>query len=184
MGTSVSRSWRDLALDGAEHLALLDHAHVVEGAQVVGVHGEERDELVDPLGHPLVERRERLEVLGDLGPLGGVLLEEPLLDDEGDVLLGDADLLEAVADAADGVGDAGEPRVVEDRLLQAGDETEPGRRGDLADLAQEGEVVDELAVAPAAEVVEQLVEDEEQARGRGGRPRRPPSCRRRRPSSS
>ena len=83
-------------------------------------------------------------MLGDLRPLGGVL-EEPLLDDEGDVLLGDADLLEAIADAADGVGDAGEPRIVEDGLLS------PAMRrnrvdGDLADLAQEGEVVDELAV--------------------------------------
>ena len=41
------------------------------------------------------------------------------------ILFGDADLFEPVADAADGVGDAGEPGVVEDRLLQARDETEP-----------------------------------------------------------
>jgi hypothetical protein len=44
---------------------------------------------------------------------------QPLLDHVCNVFARDAYLLEPIADPADRVGDASEPRVVEDRLLHA-----------------------------------------------------------------
>ena len=88
--------------------------------------------------------------------------EEALRDDVGNVLARDADLLEAVLHAPHGLGDELEARVVEEALLHAGHEAEPRARADLADLAQEVEVEDQLLLLAGAEEVEQLVDDEQQ----------------------
>ena len=47
--------------------------------------------------------------------------------------------------------------------MHAGDEPEPAAAGELADLAQDREVVDEAGVAPLAEEVEQLVDGDQEA---------------------
>ena len=126
------------------------------------MHREEPHELVEPLVHVAVEPGERRQVLADAGLLRARLPEQPLGHDVLDVGPGDADLLEAVLHAPQAVGHVVEAGAVEDRLLHAGDEPEAQVLGDLAHLAQEVQVEDELLVLPALEVVEQLVHHEQQ----------------------
>ena len=126
------------------------------------MHREERDERLEVLRHSLVGRGELLEVLADLGLLLRGLAQQPLLHDEGDVVAGDAHLREALLHPANGVGSAGEARVVEDRFLDATDEAEASRLADLADLAEHGEVDAQFVVPARREVVEHLVEHEQQ----------------------
>ena len=149
--------------EGLQNLALLRDEHALERLEVGGVHGEQAHELVHPLVHGAVERRKRLEVLADERLLLGVLLQQALGNDEGNIFARDADLLEAVFHASQRVGDELEARVVEEALLHAGDEAEPSASADLADLAQEVKVEDQGLLLAGAEVVEQLVDDEQQA---------------------
>jgi hypothetical protein len=93
----------------------------------------------------------------------GSLLEQPLGHHEAHVLAGEQDLGEAVLDAPQAVGDVLEAAAVEDRLLHAGDEAEAQVFADLADLAQEGEVQHQRVVLAGAQVVEELVDDEQDA---------------------
>ena len=125
--------------------------------------GEEAHELVHALVHAAVELGEGGQVLPDFHLLVGGLLEQTLGHDELDVLAGDEDLLEAVLHPAHAVGDEGEPRAVEDGFLHAGDEAEAQVLADLADLAQEVQVEDQLLILARAQVVEQLVHHQEQA---------------------
>ena len=127
-----------------------------------GMHREEPHELVEPLVHVPVEPRERRQVLADARLLLARLAEQPLGHDVLDVGPRDADLLEAVLHPPQAVGHVLEAGAVEDRLLHAGDETEAQVLRDLAHLAQEVQVEDQLLVLPALEIVEQLVDDEQQ----------------------
>ncbi len=126
------------------------------------MHGEEPDEVVHPLVHRSVERGELGEVLADAPLLLGRLLEQPLRHDVGHVLAGDAHLLEAVLDPSEGLRDELEARVVEEALLDAGDEAEAGGLADLAHLTEEVEVEDELLLLARAQVVEKLVQHQQE----------------------
>ena len=148
---------------GLEHLALFHRGDPLEGVDVVRMHREEAHELVHALVHAAVELGEGGQVLPDFHLLVGGLLEQTLGHHELDVLAGDEDLLEAVLHPADAVGHEGEARAVEDGFLDTGDEAEPQVLADLADLAQEVEVEDQLLVLARAQVVEQLVHHQEQA---------------------
>ena len=152
-----------LVRERRQDLPLLHQRHLLEGLQVGRVDGEQRDERLQVLSHPVVGGRERLEVLSDHRPLLWRLAQQALLHHVGDVFPGDADLREALLDPPHRVRGAGEPGVVEDRLLHAAHEPEPGRLADLADLPQHGKVDAKLVVAPRCEVVEHLVEHEQQA---------------------
>jgi hypothetical protein len=125
--------------------------------------GVKGDELLESLRHPIERRRKALELLADLGLLRGVLAEKPFLDDICDVLARDADLLEPVTHAPNSVRRGSEPRVVEQRLLDTRDEPEACRPTNLADLAQEREVDDQLSVSTGAQVVQEFVEHEQQS---------------------
>jgi len=94
--------------------------------------------------------------------LGG-LLEQTLGHDEFDVAAGNEDLLEAVLYPADAVGDKGEARAVENGFLDTGHEAETQILADLADLAEEVEVEDQLLILAGTQVVEQLVDHQQQA---------------------
>ena len=146
-----------------QHLALLDQGDEFEDPQIRRMHRVQRDELLDVLGHPLISRRELLQVLADLRLLFRRLAQQPLLDNEGDVLARDAHLGEPLPDPDHRIGGARETRVVEDRLLHPADKPEPGRLANLADLAQHGEVHPEFVVAPRGQIVQHLVEHEQQA---------------------
>jgi len=148
---------------GLEHVTLLNHVDALKGLDVGRVDGEEPGKLVQTLGHAAVKGRELAQVLGDAGHLLVGLAEQPVGDDVGDVLAGDAHLLEAVAHPAQLLGDEGKAGAVEERLLQATEEAEGRQRCHLAQLAQEAQVEDELALLARAQVVEQLVDDEEDA---------------------
>ena len=127
------------------------------------MHREEADELVHALVHVAVEFGEGRQVLADLGLLLAGLLEQTLGHHELDVLAGDENLLEAVLHPADAVGHEGKARAVEDGFLDTGDEAEAQVLADLADLAQEVQVEDQLLVLAGAQVIEQLVHHQEQA---------------------
>ncbi|MEI2688596.1 MAG: hypothetical protein V9H69_02365 [Anaerolineae bacterium] len=71
------------------------------------------------------------------------LAQQPLGHHVGDVVAGDAHLLEAVAHPAQLVGHEAKARVVEQRLLHASHEAEGGQLHDLAQLAQEAQVHDQ-----------------------------------------
>ena len=123
--------------EGLQHLALLDHRDPLERVDEVGVDREQPYELVQPLVHVAVEPGEWLEVGPDSCLLLGRLLQEALGHHVLDVGPRDADLLEAVLHPAQAVGHVGEPGIVEDGLLQAGDEAEAQILADLAHLAEE-----------------------------------------------
>ena len=125
--------------------------------------GIELDEAVHPLVQRAVQVREPFEVFADHPALFGRLAQEPLRDDVGHVLAGDANLLEAVLDPPEGVGHELEPGIVEEALLDAGHEAEPRRPADLSHLAQEVQVEDERLLVACSQVVEQLVQHEQQA---------------------
>ena len=127
------------------------------------MHGVERHERLDVLSHPLVGRSERQQMLADHRLLLRRLAQQTLLNDEGDVLPGDAHLGEPLPDPDNSVGGACEAWVVEDRLLHAADEPEPSRLAYLADLAQHGQVHAEFVVAPRSQIVQHLVEHQQQA---------------------
>ena len=112
----------------------------------MGWTGKRRNELFELLGHPAVEWGELLKVLPDLGLLLVGLPEQPLGDDVGHVLADDASLLEPVLDPHQAGGDELELRVVEQALLQPGDEPEADQLADLADLPEEAEVKDQVVL--------------------------------------
>ena len=148
---------------GLEHLALFHHGDPLEGVDVIGMHREEPDKLVHALIEPAVVFGKRHQVVADLGLLLGGLLEQALGHDEFHVAAGDKDLLEAVLHPADAVGDKSEARAVENGFLDTGHEAEAQVLADLADLAEEVEVEDQLLVLAGAQVVEQLVDHQQQA---------------------
>ena len=150
------------ARQGAEDLALLHRGHPLEGVDVVGMDREQVHVLVHALVHAPVEAGEGREVFPDLRLLLARLAQQALRHDELHVPPGDADLLEAVLHPADAVGDEGEAGAVEDGLLHAGDEAEAEILADLADLAQEVEVEDQLLVPARAQVIQQLVHHQQQ----------------------
>ena len=90
-----------------------------------------------------------------------VLLEEPLGDDVGHILARDAHLLETVLDPPEAVRSELEARVVEKTLLNTGDKAEARALTELPDRAEEVQVSHQLLLAVGAEVIEQLVKDEE-----------------------
>ena len=148
---------------GSQRLALLHRRDSIEGVDVFGMNGEQADVLVQGFVHPPIKPGEVREVFSHLGVLLTGLAQEPLGDDELHVAPGDQHLLETVLDPPQIVGDERESLAVEDRLLYAGDEAQPEVAARLAEFAQEVEVEDEVLVPSRAEVVQQFVDDEEQA---------------------
>ena len=76
--------------------------------------------------------------------------------------MNDVDLFEAVAHAPYALADEGEAVVVEDGLLDSGHEPESEVLADLANLAQEVEVEDDLLIVAAAQVVQEFVDHQQQ----------------------
>lgn len=111
----------------------------------------------------MVERREPPQVVGDAGELLVGLPQQPFGYHEGDVLAGDAHLLEAVTHSAQLLGHEREARAVKQRFLESSDEAEGGQGRNLAELTQEAEVQDQLLLTAGAQVVQQLVHDEQDA---------------------
>ena len=136
----------DLGAEGLQHFPLLGDGDGLEDFQVGRMDREQSHELFEPFGHAAVERRELLKVFPNLGLLLVGLGQQPLGDDVGHVLPDDAKLLEAVLHPAQALGDELELRVVEQALLQAGDEAEADQLADLADLPQEAKVEDEFVL--------------------------------------
>src|SRR5947209_19785924 len=89
-----------------------------------------------------------------------ILAEEPLGDDVGNVVASNSNLFEAILHPSQWLGDELKPRIVEERLLHSGDESEAGPFADFPQLAQEREVEDERLIASGAEILEQLVDHE------------------------
>ena len=104
------------------------------------MHGEQADVLVHPLVHVAVELGEGREVGADLVLLVSRLLEQTLRHYKAHVLPGEKNLGEALVHAAQTVGHMLEAAAVEDGFLHAGHEAETQVLGDLADLAQEGQI--------------------------------------------
>ena len=147
---------------GPEDLALLDGGHPFERVDVVRVDRKQVHVLVHPLVHAPVESGERREIRTDLRLLLAGLPQQALRHDELDVAPGDEDLFETALYAANAVGDECEAGTVEEGLLHAGDEAESEVLADLADLAQEVEVEDQLLVPARPEEVQQLVHGQQQ----------------------
>src|ERR1035441_1470357 len=84
-------------------------------------------------------------------------------DDELNVRGSDLHLLEAIFYTADGVSDVGKSATVEDGFLNTCHEAEAEIFAHFADLAKETKVKNQGLVAAAAQVVEQLVHDQQQA---------------------
>ena len=145
-----------------ERTALLGEAHALEHVDVVGVNGEQTDVVVQALVHVAVETRERGQVVANLLLLVGRLLEQAFRDHELQVLLRQQNLNEAIANAAQAVGDELEARAVENGFLHACDETEARVLANLADLAQERQVIDEVTAFARAQVLKEFVDDEQQ----------------------
>ena len=152
----------DLGAERFQNFSLLGDRDRFEDLQVSWVDREKPDELFKPFGHAAVKRGEFLKVFPNLGPLLIVLGQQPFGNDVGHVLPDDANLLEAILHPAQAVGDELELRVVEQALLQARNEAEADQLADLADFPQEAQVEDEVVLFAGAEVVEQLVHDQEQ----------------------
>ncbi|OPY78412.1 MAG: hypothetical protein A4E70_02381 [Syntrophus sp. PtaU1.Bin005] len=126
------------------------------------MHREEPDKLVHALVEPAVEFGKGHQVITDLGLLLGGLLEQTLGHDEFHVAASNKNLLEAVLHPADAVGDKGETRTVENGFLDASHEAEAQILADLANLAEEVEVEDQLLILAGAQVVEQLIDHQQQ----------------------
>ena len=148
---------------GFEHLAFFHHGNPLEGVDVIGMHGKEPDELVHALVEAAIVFGKGHQVVADLGLLLCGLLKQTLGHNEFDVATGNEDLLEAVLHPADAVGDKGEARAIENGFLDTGHEAEAQVLADLADLAEEVEVEDQLLVLAGAQVVEQLVDHKQQS---------------------
>src|SRR5438105_4863676 len=115
--------------------------------------GEEAHELVEALAHSAIELRERLQVSPNFGFLIDGLSQETPGDDELDVVACDEDLGEAVFDPVKRGGHELETWIVEEHLLQAGDDAKAQVLRDFADLAQEAEIEHELLVLARAQEV-------------------------------
>ena len=141
----------DGTTEGAQRLALLHQCDALEHVEVGGVDGEKPDEILQAFGHGWVERRKALQVAMDPPALIGCLAQQAFGDHEGHVGAGDAHLLETVARPAHGVGHKLEARAIEQQLLHAPDEAEASQPADLAQLAQEVEIEDEIMLLATAQ---------------------------------
>ena len=91
------------------------------------------------------------------------LLEQALGYDEFHVTAGNEDLLKAVLHTADAVCNKSEAWAVEYGFLNTSHEAKAQVLTDLADLAKEVEIENQLLVLAGAQVVEQLVDHQQQA---------------------
>ena len=162
---------RDVLLDeaanrgaeGLQHLALLGDVHAFERVEIGRMDGEEAHELVHAFVHRAVERRElSAGARGSSACCLASFLSSRSDNDVGDILASDADLLEAVLHAPQGVGDELEARLSNRLSCTPAMKRKRVLSADLADLAQEVEVEDQLLLFAGAQVVEQLVDDEQQ----------------------
>jgi hypothetical protein len=136
----------DLVAQGDQSASLLGEHQALEDTDVVGVHGKQPHVVVHALVHRAIELGERGEHVADALLLVGCFLEQPLGDNEADILACQQHLREAVLHPAQAVGHVLEAAAVEDGLLHAGHEAEAQVLGDLADFTQEGQVEDEIVV--------------------------------------
>ena len=146
-----------------QHLALLDRRDPLEGVDEVGMDREQPYELVQALVHVPVEPGERRQVAADLRLLVAVLLEQPFGDHVLHVGAGDEELIESdPGRAADCPprGRSGGCRKIASCTPATKREAEV--LADFAHLAQEVQVEDQLLVAAALQVVEQLVHHQQQ----------------------
>ena len=143
-------------------MAFLHDCQPLEGANEVRVYRKQADEVLKPLVHPPVEPGEWLQVLGDPCPLLVGFPQQTLGDDMLDVLPGDAELVEPVLHPAHAARHMLESGAVEYRFLNTRDEAEPKILADLADLAEECQILNQLTVVTASQVVEEFVHDQEQ----------------------
>ena len=152
--------------------------HALERVEIRWMYGEEpTNSLHVQLVHGAVELSEALQVLTNERLLLRVLSEESLRDDIGNVLSSDSHLFETVPlHPPHRLGDELEARVVEQTLLYAGHEAEPRPRADLAYLAQEVEIENQLLLFTSAKEVEELIDDEQEPMVRIAPPGRRPSC--------
>ena len=102
-------------------------------------------------------------MLSDQRLLLGILFQDSLGNDERDIVACDTNLLETILHASQRVCHELEPRIVEQALLDAGNEAEPRSFADLAKLPQEGEVEAQRLIGSRAQIIEKLVEHEDQA---------------------
>src|SRR5690606_28701331 len=109
-----------------------------------------------------IERCKLLKVRADETLLPLILLEEPLRDDEGDVLPDDPRLLETVLHPAQLTRHELESRIVEETLLHTRHEAEARDLTDLAHFTEEPEIENELLIPPTTEVVEKLIDDQQE----------------------
>src|ERR1035438_5368276 len=91
-------------------------------------------------------------------------VQQALRDNEFNVRGGNLDLLKSVLHSADGVGDMREPATVKNGFLHARHATETEFLDHLANLAKESEIQNQLFVVAAAQIIQQLVHDEQQPR--------------------
>ena len=146
-----------------EHLALLGDVDLLEGLDIGGVDGIEARVLAQPVGQARVERCKAAQVGGDPGDLLVALGQQPLLDDIGDVLAGDAHLVKAGAHPLHRLGKEGEGGAVEERLLDARHKAEGGQFGHFAQLAQKAKVQVQPGGVLRPQIVEQFVDHQQQA---------------------
>ena len=122
--------------DELQNTALLDHRNALKSLYVIRMNRKECGVIIDALGHVAVILSERHEILLDGHELLWGLVQKPVCDYEFDVSRRNFDLLEAVFNATDVVGDVGEAATIEDGLLDAGHKTEAQLFADFADLSQ------------------------------------------------
>ena len=109
---------------------------------------EQAHVLIHALIHGPIELSEWRQVLTDLVLLVGSLLEQTGRDDKADVLPVNQDLRKALVDAPHAVGHVLEAHTVEYGLLDARHEAKFEMLGDLTNLAEDGQIANQLVIAP------------------------------------
>ena len=101
-------------------------------------------------------------MFADAPSLLRTLAQQALGDHVGHVLAGDAYLLEAVLDPPHRVGHELEAWAVKERFLDPGHKAKARQAAGFAQLSEEGQVQHQRLITPRAQIVEQLVHDEQE----------------------
>ena len=150
-------------LNGLEGAALFGEADLLEGFQVIRVNGKQPDILIQALVHGAVVFGKRREVRADLDRLIGGFFQQARGHDKTDVLAIDQYLRETLVDASHAVSDVLEAHAVEDGFLNARDKAKLQMFGELADLAEDGQVAHQFMIPPGLEVLQELIDHHQQS---------------------
>ena len=121
------------------------------------MHWEKADKLIHTLVHPTIKVGEGCQVVPDPALLFSSLAQQTFRHHELNIFAGNKNLLEAIFDPAQVVGDKGKSGAIKNGLLYSGHEAKTQILANLTHLPQKAKIQDEFLVFAGSQVVKQFI---------------------------